>query len=44
MDNRKIIAFLIEEFAKCFDDEKSRYKRHELLGLGEILLEKKTDI
>lgn len=34
MHPRNIIAFQIEEFAKCFDDEKSRYKQNELLGLG----------
>jgi hypothetical protein len=34
MHPRNIIAFQIEEFAKCFDDEKSRYKQSELLGLG----------
>lgn len=39
MHPRRIIAFLIEEFAKCFDDEKSRHKHEELLGLGGILLE-----
>lgn len=40
MSNQRIIAFLIEEFSKCFDDEKSRYKRTELRGLGDLLLEK----
>jgi len=39
MHPRRIIAFLIEEFAKCFDDEKSRHKHEELLGLGDILME-----
>jgi regulator of sirC expression with transglutaminase-like and TPR domain len=39
MHPQRIIAFLIEEFAKCFDDEKSRHKHEELLGLGGILLE-----
>jgi regulator of sirC expression with transglutaminase-like and TPR domain len=34
MHPRSIVAFQIEEFAKCFDDEKSRYKQNELLGLG----------
>lgn len=34
MHPRNIIAFQIEEFAKCFDDEKSRYKQNELIGLG----------
>jgi hypothetical protein len=34
MHPRSIVAFQIEELAKCFDDEKSRYKQNELLGLG----------
>jgi len=41
MDSRAIISFLIEEFAKCFDDEKSRDKQNELLGLGGLLVERK---
>jgi regulator of sirC expression with transglutaminase-like and TPR domain len=39
MDSRRIIAFLIEEFAKCFDDENSRDKQLELMDLGGLLLE-----
>jgi hypothetical protein len=39
MDSRRIIAFLIEEFAKCFDDESSRDKQLELMDLGGLLLE-----
>jgi regulator of sirC expression with transglutaminase-like and TPR domain len=41
MDNRAIIGFLIEEFSKCFDDEKSRDKQNELRDLGGMLLEKR---
>lgn len=37
MSNQRIIRFLLEEYAKCFDDEKNRYKFEELLGLGDIL-------
>ena len=41
MESRSIIGFLIEEFAKCFDDDKSREMKNELLDLGELLIEKK---
>ena len=41
MDSRSIIGFLIEEFAKCFDDEKSRDKQNELRDLSGLILEKK---
>jgi regulator of sirC expression with transglutaminase-like and TPR domain len=40
MSNRRIIRFLIEEYAKCFEDERNRYKQDELLGLGDILMDK----
>lgn len=40
MSNRRIIRFLLEEYAKCFEDERNRYKQDELLGLGDILLDK----
>ena len=40
MDNLRIIRFLLDEYAKCFDDEKNRYKLNELIGLGEILKER----
>lgn len=37
MTNQRIIQYLIEEFAKCFDDEKNRYKHRELLQLASLL-------
>jgi len=37
MTNQRIVQYLIEEFAKCFDDEKNRYKYRELLQLAGLL-------
>jgi hypothetical protein len=37
LNNLRVIQTLLEEFAKCFDDEKSRYKQQELLQLAELL-------
>jgi len=37
LDNKRIIQFLLEEFSKCFDNEKSRYKMKELITLSELL-------
>jgi regulator of sirC expression with transglutaminase-like and TPR domain len=37
MNNIRIIQMLLEELAKCFDDEKNAYKRDELLQLAGIL-------
>jgi regulator of sirC expression with transglutaminase-like and TPR domain len=37
MSNQRIVRFLLEEYSKCFDDEKNKYKLEELLGLGDIL-------
>jgi regulator of sirC expression with transglutaminase-like and TPR domain len=34
MENRQIIQVLLEEFAKCFDNEKYSYKFHELMDLA----------
>lgn len=39
LSNKRVIQTLLEEFAKCFDDEKSKYKQLELLALAEILTE-----
>lgn len=39
LSNKRVIQTLLEEFAKCFDDEKSKYKQLELLALAEILAE-----
>jgi regulator of sirC expression with transglutaminase-like and TPR domain len=41
MDSRAIIGFLIDEFSKCFDNERSREKQNELKDLSGLLLEKK---
>lgn len=35
--NKKVIRTLLEEMAKCFDDDKSRYKKDELNDLGFLL-------
>jgi regulator of sirC expression with transglutaminase-like and TPR domain len=37
INNLRVIQHLLEEFAKCFDDEKNRYKKVELLQLAELL-------
>lgn len=38
MDNRRIIQFLLNEYSKCFDDEKNRHRQSEVLSLSEILV------
>lgn len=35
--NKKVIQQLLEEFSKCFDAEKDRHKKNELLDLGKLL-------
>lgn len=35
--NKKVIRTLLEEMAKCFDDDKNRYKKDELSDLGFFL-------
>ncbi|MGC4036395.1 MAG: transglutaminase family protein [Chitinophagaceae bacterium] len=37
LPNKKVISILLEEMAKCFDDEKNNYKRDELNDLGSQL-------
>lgn len=37
MSNKRTIQFLIEELAKCFDNDNNRYKMNELLSLSNIL-------
>ncbi len=37
MSHRRIIQFLLEEYSKCYDDDKHRYKQNEILSLSEIL-------
>lgn len=39
LSNKRVIQTLLEEFAKCFDDEKSKYKQVELLALAELITE-----
>jgi regulator of sirC expression with transglutaminase-like and TPR domain len=39
LSNKRVIQTLLEEFAKCFDDEKSKYKQLELLALAELITE-----
>ncbi|HUR10930.1 MAG TPA: transglutaminase family protein [Flavitalea sp.] len=43
LDNRRIIQVLLEEYSKCFDDEKNKYKQLELLALAEILNQVEPD-
>jgi regulator of sirC expression with transglutaminase-like and TPR domain len=37
MSNKRIIQMLLEEYAKCFSDEKHAYKKHDLLSLASQL-------
>ena len=37
LSNKRIIQVLLEEFSKCFTDEKDQYKRTELLALANLL-------
>ena len=37
LSNKKVIRILLEEMAKCFDDDKTRYKKDELNDLGYFL-------
>lgn len=37
MNNKAILQFLTEEFAKCFEEESNQYKQVELLTLADIL-------
>jgi len=37
LSNKRIIQYLLEEMAKCFDNEKEGYKRDELLNLANLL-------
>jgi len=39
LSNKRLIQILLEEFSKCFDDEKNRYKKTELLALAELITE-----
>jgi regulator of sirC expression with transglutaminase-like and TPR domain len=37
MSNKRVIQTLLEEFSKCFEDEKNKYKQGELMQLAEML-------
>jgi hypothetical protein len=37
MSNKRIIQVLLEEFSKCFSEEKDQYKSAELLALANLL-------
>lgn len=37
LSNKKIIQYLLEELANCFDNEKEHYKKEELLQLAQLL-------
>ncbi len=37
MDNKRIIQHLLEEYSKCFSDEKNLYKKNDLLFLAKLL-------
>lgn len=37
MSNRRLVQFLLEEYAKCFMEENKRYKKEDLLNLSRLL-------
>ena len=37
LSNKRIIQYLLEELAKCFDNDRNRYKMNELLSLANLL-------
>jgi len=37
LSNKTVIRMLLEEFSKCFDNDKQRYKQQELMALAAIL-------
>lgn len=37
LNNKRIIQFLLEELAKCFDNDRNRYKMDELLFLSNLI-------
>jgi hypothetical protein len=43
LSNRRLIQLLLEEYAKCFMDEKRRYKQQDILNLSAILDEDETE-
>ena len=42
ISNKKIIQALLEEFGKCFDNDKNRYKQKELKMLSELIVDTDT--
>src|SRR5688500_13041085 len=43
LSNKRVIQFLMEEFSKCFTDEKNNYKQKELLTLADLITEKEKE-
>lgn len=43
LSNKRIIQTLLEEFSKCFDTDKTRYKQQELIQLSELITENDSD-
>ncbi len=41
ISHTRIIQTLLEEFSKCFDNEKNSYKQRELMALAEMLMDNK---
>jgi regulator of sirC expression with transglutaminase-like and TPR domain len=39
LSKKRIVQHLLQEFAKCFDDNKNQYKQNELLILADLLME-----
>ena len=39
LDNKQIIAFLLTELSKCFDNDRNRYKMEEVLNLAKLVKE-----
>lgn len=37
LSNKRIIQVLLEEFSKCFNEEKNQYKKQELMALASLL-------
>ncbi|HTF29341.1 MAG TPA: transglutaminase family protein [Flavitalea sp.] len=44
LTNKRIIQTLLEEFSKCFDDEKSAYKKQELLALSRLIVDTEEEM
>lgn len=38
MSNKRIIQYQLEELAKCYDDDKNKYKQDELLALAKLII------